>query len=208
MFEREWEPVTRTKLAYFAFGLGLFMILLLRSEPGFVFVLDHANLLFHEAGHPIVGLFSARLEPYGGTLGQLVFPFVVAVNCWRTGQSFGLAAAGIWFFENWFNIARYMADARRLELPLVGGGDHDWNTIFARWGLLQQDTRIAWAVNLHLARHNVMTETSKSTPSRSEPPDADPCGRWRGSQAIIQASRLDSRISSQELSKHKGSGAK
>ena len=148
MFERDWEPVTPKKLACFAFGLGLFMILLLRSEPGFIFVLDHANLLFHEAGHPIVGVFSTRLEPYGGTVGQLVFPFVLAVSCWRKGQSLGLAAAIIWFFENWFNIARYMADARRWELPMVGGGDHDWNTIFARWGLLQHDTQIASAVRL------------------------------------------------------------
>lgn len=148
MFEREWEPVTRTKLAGFAIGLGLFLLLLFRSEPGFVVLLDHANLLFHEAGHPIVGLFSARLVPYGGTLGQLVFPCVVAVGCWRAGQTLGLAAAIIWFFENWVNIARYMADARRLELPLVGGGDHDWNTIFARWGVLQYDTRVASAVRL------------------------------------------------------------
>ena len=59
MFEREWEPVTGTKLACFALGLGLFLLLLFRSEPGFVVLLDHANLLFHEAGHPIVGLFSA-----------------------------------------------------------------------------------------------------------------------------------------------------
>ena len=148
MLHREWEPVTRTKLACFAIGLGLFLVLLFRSEPGFVFVLDHANLLFHEAGHPIVGLFSARLEPYGGTLGQLVFPCVVAVGCWRTGKTLGLVTAIIWFFENWFNIARYMADARAMELPLLGGGDHDWNTIFARWGVLQQDTRIASAVSL------------------------------------------------------------
>jgi hypothetical protein len=148
MFEREWEPVTRKKLACFAFGFGLFLLSLLRSEPGFIFILDHANLLFHEAGHPIVGLFSARLEPYGGTLGQLVFPVVLAVNCWRAGKCLGLAASVIWFFENWLNIARYMADARQLELPLVGGGDHDWNTIFARWGLLQQDTSIAAAVRL------------------------------------------------------------
>jgi hypothetical protein len=60
----------------------------------------------------------------------------------------GFAAALIWFFENWFNIARYMADARKQELPLVGGGDHDWFTIFARWHLLQYDTRIAAALNL------------------------------------------------------------
>jgi hypothetical protein len=73
---------------------------------------------------------------------------VLAVSFWRKGQALGFAAACIWFFENWFNIARYMADARALELPLVGGGDHDWNTILTRWDLLQYDTRIAAAVSL------------------------------------------------------------
>jgi hypothetical protein len=71
-----------------------------------------------------------------------------AVSFWRKGHTLGFAAACIWFFENWFNIARYMADARKLELPLVGGGDHDWNTIFTRWDVLHYDTRIAAAVRL------------------------------------------------------------
>ena len=39
-----------------------------------------------------------------------------------------------------------MADARALELPLVGGGDHDWNTIFTRWNVLQYDLNIAGTV--------------------------------------------------------------
>jgi hypothetical protein len=148
MEQREWEPVTGPKLLGFALGFGVFLLFVLRSEPGFVFLLDHANLLFHEAGHPVVGLFSSRLETYGGTIGQLVFPSVLAVSFWRKGHTLGLVAACIWFFENWFNIARYMADARALELPLVGGGDHDWNTIFTRWNLLQYDTRIATALKL------------------------------------------------------------
>jgi len=148
MERREWEPVTGARLIGFGVGFGLFLLLILRSEPGFVFLLDHANLLFHEAGHPVVGLFSSRLETYGGTIGQLVFPCVLAVSFWRKGQTLGFAAGCIWFFENWFNIARYMADARALELPLVGGGDHDWNTILTRWGLLQYDTRIAAALRL------------------------------------------------------------
>jgi hypothetical protein len=46
-------------------------------------------------------------------------------------------------FENWLNIARYLADAQAMELPLAGGGDHDWNTILLRRGLLQYDTKIA-----------------------------------------------------------------
>jgi p-aminobenzoyl-glutamate transporter AbgT len=72
MERREWEPVTRARLIGFAVGFGVFLFFVLRSEPGFVFLLDHANLLFHEAGHPVVGLFSSRLETYGGTIGQLV----------------------------------------------------------------------------------------------------------------------------------------
>jgi hypothetical protein len=148
MLDHEWEPVTKGKLAGFAAGLAVFFLALFRSEPGFVFLLDHANLLFHEAGHPIVGLFSTRLEPYGGTFGQLVFPVVLVVAFWRKGDCLGVAAGGIWFFENWFNIARYVADARCMELPLVGGGDHDWNTILSRWGLLQSDAQIATGLRI------------------------------------------------------------
>ena len=140
---KTWSPITTPRLAGFAAAGGLFLLLVLRSEPGFVFLLDHANLLFHEAGHVVVRLFSERLETYGGTLGQLFFPLVLAVSFWRKGQPLPFAASLVWFFENWLNIARYMADARALVLPLVGGGDHDWNTILERWGALGRDTDIA-----------------------------------------------------------------
>jgi hypothetical protein len=141
-----WEKITGGKLAGFGLGVAAFLALLFACEPGFIFGLDHANLLFHEAGHPIVGLFSNRLEIYGGTLGQLTFPVVLAVSFWSKGQALAFAASVVWFFENWLNIARYMADARALELPLLGGGDHDWNTIFTRWNVLQFDLDIAGMV--------------------------------------------------------------
>jgi len=140
---RQWETLTRARFVGFALGFSLFLLVVFRSEPGFVWLLDHANLLFHEAGHPLFGLVSSRLEPYGGTIGQLVFPAVLAVSFFRKGQPLGFAAAVIWFFENLLNVARYVADARSLQLPLVGGGDHDWNTILSRWGLLQYDKRFA-----------------------------------------------------------------
>jgi len=143
MERTEWDMVTRSKLIGFAILAGLFFTLVLCSETGFVFIVDHANLLFHEAGHPIFGLFSERLETYGGTIGQLVFPVVLAVSFWRKGQSLSFAGAWIWFFENWLNIARYLADARAQLLPLVGGGDHDWHRILSRWHLLEYDTIIA-----------------------------------------------------------------
>ena len=62
-------------------------------------------------GQRVAGLLGSRLEPYGGTIGQLAFPCVLAAAFWRNGQPLGFAAACVWFFENWFNIARYLADA-------------------------------------------------------------------------------------------------
>ena len=68
---------------------------------------------------------------------------VLAGSFWRKGQTLSFAGAWIWFFENWLNIGRYVADARAQVLPLVGGGDHDWHRILTRWGLLEYDTTLA-----------------------------------------------------------------
>ena len=77
MDRREWEPVAGTKLIGFGIGVALFLVLILRSEPGFVYLLDHANLLFNKAAHPMIGLFSSRLEPYGGTIWSTGLPLCV-----------------------------------------------------------------------------------------------------------------------------------
>jgi len=143
MFGKEWDRIRPAHYVVFGAGYAGFLALLLASEPGFIPIIDHANLLFHEAGHPIVGFFSNRLETYGGTIGQLVFPVVLAISGWRRSKLLFVTGACVWFFENFLNIARYMADARKLELPLVGGGDHDWNTILERWDILMYETRIA-----------------------------------------------------------------
>jgi hypothetical protein len=148
VIRNEWDIVTKGKAAGFALGVGLFFVLLAVSEPGFVLIVDHANLLFHEAGHPIVGIFSQRLETYGGTIGQLTFPALLLVSFWRKRQTLSFAGAGMWFFENWLNIARYLGDARAQLLPLVGGGDHDWHRILSRWHLLPYDTTIAAALKI------------------------------------------------------------
>ncbi len=137
-----WTPVSS-----FAFGVFLVGVVLLglavRATGGFVPVLDHANLAFHEAGHLVFGVLGRTAELYGGTLGQLVFPLVALVAfAWR-GSSVGVAVAAIWLCENFFNIARYAADARAQVLPLVGGGEHDWENILLRWRALDADVRVA-----------------------------------------------------------------
>ena len=113
------------------------------SASGWVPILDNANLALHEAGHPLVGILGARATVYGGTLFQLLFPLAAAWHFRRAANLIGMAAAFVWLGENLFNIARYMADARIQELPLVGSGDHDWAEIFSRWGVLHLDGRIA-----------------------------------------------------------------
>lgn len=142
------HDVTTPKLIAFAFGFLLLVVVLLTDADGYIFLLDDANLLFHEAGHPIFGLFGRTLGLYGGTLGQLVFPMVTAVIFLREKSLVSFAVSMLWLFENFFNIARYMADARTHLLPLVGSGDHDWTRIFSRWGVLPYDTTIAYVVRI------------------------------------------------------------
>jgi hypothetical protein len=115
------------------------------GDHNWVPILDSANLALHEAGHPLVGILSQRAAVYGGTLFQLAFPLATAWHFHRENNAIGAAASLVWLGENLFNVARYMADARIQELPLVGGGGHDWTEIFSRWGVLHLDGRIAGA---------------------------------------------------------------
>ena len=143
--DQPWKSVPTWQIVAASLGFGWLGYLLLTAEDGFIF-LDHANLVFHEAGHPIFGIFGQTLGLYGGTIGQLVFPIVAAGTFWAQREPVSCAVASVWFFENFLNIARYMADARAQVLPLVGGGEHDWTEILSRWCVLNSDTAIAHAV--------------------------------------------------------------
>ena len=148
------ETVFKVSAAEVLAIAGAIVILFLAYGGGysrFIPILDHANLAFHEAGHVFFGFFGATLGLYGGTLGQLVFPVVVFVSFYRRRQAVQAAFALLWCCQNLLNIARYAADARAQQLPLVGGGDHDWFNIFFRWDALQSDksfaatlTTLAW----------------------------------------------------------------
>ena len=140
---QEWKPVSTPAIAG-ATAVAALLCWFASTGQQWVPVLDSANLAFHEAGHPLFGLlFGENFAVYGGTLGQLVFPAVVTGSFWWRRETVPFALAAAWLCENFWNIARYMADARAHELPLVGGGEHDWTEIFLRWGLLGSDTGIA-----------------------------------------------------------------
>ena len=139
----EAVPATLPALAAVAAFAAICLAFHAFGEQGWVPLLDSANLALHEAGHPLTGILSNRLSVYGGTLFQLAFPIAVAVHFHRRDHAPGAAAGIVWLGESLLNVARYMADARTRQLPLVGGGDHDWTEIFSRWHLLNFDTRVA-----------------------------------------------------------------
>jgi hypothetical protein len=142
-FWREpWQPIEAMHLVGAAAFFAVILLMRWAGDPGWTGLLDDANLVFHEAGHKIYGVLGEAPALYGGVLGQLTFPLVVlGAGAWRR-EAITAAIGGVWFFQNLPNIGRYMADARAGELPLVGGGEHDFLHIFTRWDVLDDDVVI------------------------------------------------------------------
>jgi len=110
--------------------------------------LDGVNLLFHEGGHVLLGLFGTTVHFLGGTLGQLFFPVACALHFLQSRQLFPAWLMGIWLAESLMNTAHYLGDAQAQALPLVGGHIHDWNWLLVRWGLLEHCAGIAQTLHV------------------------------------------------------------
>jgi hypothetical protein len=109
--------------------------------------IDGANLLFHEAGHVVFGIFGRTLHFLGGTLGQLVFPVATALHFERQGQRFDAAVCLLWLGESMMYAGVYIGDAQRRALPLVNDGIHDWWWLLGRAGLLPHAEALGAAVH-------------------------------------------------------------
>jgi hypothetical protein len=142
----EWKPVSRS-VVVIALAFYLLFFLYAGLNRGNFLFLDYANLMIHEAGHPLFGLFGGTPFGYtlmilGGTLFELIIPLACAAYFVFRRESAGVAFCSFWFFENFLYIGTYMSDARTLALPLVGSGDHDWEILFTQWNLLLRDQQI------------------------------------------------------------------
>lgn len=143
--ENQWKPLSKTGLITALVIAVSFWIYALADDDGFLF-LDYVNLPFHEFGHILFGIFGDTLGIWGGTIMQLLIPFGILISFCLRKETLGTAFSAFWFGENFLNISVYIADARKMELPLVGSGDHDWNIILSELGVLQYDTSIATVV--------------------------------------------------------------
>lgn len=121
----------------------------LGEDPGWM---HRVHLVFHEAGHAITGMVcnNHTVVVFMGSGLQVLFPLFVAVAFyWKNSDAFG-AALGLWWTGHAaLDVAPYIADARALELPLLGGGTgreiegHDWEYLLTQWHALPHDTQIA-----------------------------------------------------------------
>jgi hypothetical protein len=73
---------------------------------------------------------------------QLLVPLVFTVALWRQGDRHGATVPLWWLGQNCWNISVYIKDARAQELPLVGGGEHDWALLLGQAGWLAKDQAI------------------------------------------------------------------
>ncbi len=111
-------------------------------------VLHLPNLVIHEAGHVLFGLFGHFVGVLGGSLLQCLVPLVCAVAFLRQRDRFGAAVCSWWAGQNLLDLAPYIADARALQLVLLGGATgaevegHDWEYLLSTLGWARWDTTI------------------------------------------------------------------
>jgi hypothetical protein len=146
-FEGDWEPIPRWALWSWVVFYALFLYQAARGQ-GFLRLIDGVFVPIHEGGHVIFHIFGDFMSIAGGTLMQLLAPFLLAAYFLFRRQPQGVAFCLFFLFEQFLPIATYMADARAQDLPLLslGSGEdviHDWNFLFGHLGVLSRDTQIA-----------------------------------------------------------------
>ncbi len=114
--------------------------------------IHNINLPFHEAGHIIFMPLGRFLMFVGGSLTQVVIPLICAAALLlKTRDRFGSALCLWWAGENLLDLAPYVADARALQLVLIGGRTgaevegHDWEAILQTLGLSRYDVTLGRA---------------------------------------------------------------
>ncbi|GAB5499340.1 MAG: hypothetical protein PsegKO_16510 [Pseudohongiellaceae bacterium] len=117
--------------------------------------LHNINLVFHEAGHVLFRPFGRSMMFLGGSLFQVLLPLLLMLAFLvKNKDGFAASVCLWWAGQSLMDVAPYIADARALRLPLLGGGTgadapgmHDWANLLRPRGWLQYDMQIASAAD-------------------------------------------------------------
>ena len=123
---------------WYAFGAG---------SP--VPLFDWFDLGVHEAGHLLTAPLPEIVMFMAGSFAQIAFPLTMA---WYFGIRRRDQAAGgfclVWAGTSAWDVSVYAADAVVQQLPLVGGGQHDWAYILGQFDALHLTGRIAEGIEV------------------------------------------------------------
>ena len=141
-------------LAFVAWGTALCGLDVATGAIGDTF-LHRPLLVFHEAGHVLCRPFGEWMTVFGGTLGQLAMPLLMAAGlAWRGRDLFGASLATWLAGVSLLDVAAYAYDALHPQLTLLSGGTgddsfHDWIWLLDEAGRRAQAQAIGHG--LHLA---------------------------------------------------------
>ncbi|MEP6495435.1 MAG: hypothetical protein ABJF01_22300 [bacterium] len=130
--------------------LAVYGFALLR-HPDAGSIMDNVDLPIHETGHLVFSPFGEFIQFLGGTLFQLIMPCAFVAYFLKRKDRHAASIALWWVAQNFWNISVYVKDARAQELPLVGGGEHDWAYLLGRMGWMTHDQIIGqrvWAAGV------------------------------------------------------------
>ncbi|NTU69597.1 hypothetical protein HGB13_02065 [bacterium] len=135
------------KINYFKLLFVVFVFILIwptiKDPKHWDFFLSNADLAIHEGGHFLFMFFGKTLAALGGTIFQIVFPLFFVVYFYINNQKYSSGIVMVWLGHSIIYTYVYMNDAILMQLPLVGGGNHDWNYLFNAFGVLEHTYSIA-----------------------------------------------------------------
>jgi hypothetical protein len=106
-------------------------------------------LPFHEAGHVLLLPFGRFVTVLGGSLFQVAIPLLCGgVFLLKNRDPFAASVTLWWAGQSLMDLGPYIADARALRLPLLGGRTgaevegHDWEYLLGATGLLAHDVTL------------------------------------------------------------------
>ena len=108
--------------------------------------IQNVNLIFHEAGHLIFGIFGSFIGLIGGSLMEILVPTIATIHFYLQ-RHYASAAFGVWWLSTaCLSVSIYASDAQERLLPLLGGDAvlHDWFHILLQLNLLQHDDLVGY----------------------------------------------------------------
>lgn len=123
---------------------GLYFLYALLTPESWHFI-DTVDLIIHEAGHPLFGLFGEWVGILGGSLMQLLVPLAFVGYFLVRYDLFAAGVVGMWLAQSLTNVSVYVGDAAKMALSLLGGEAviHDWNYLLSSIGLLDHATLLS-----------------------------------------------------------------